>query len=95
MVSSCLQSREHLSEKWETLNRRSMPRARQTETHFEFDLTRSKPAEHLTTYVTSLETRIDLSRFGNPPHFNAAVTQQNGDEARSQHAGNNLAGDCG
>src|SRR6266481_3577908 len=45
--------------------------------------------EGRSTYVISLGTRIDLSRFGDPPQFNAAVTQQNGHEARSQYAGNN------
>src|SRR5262249_43729684 len=43
------------------------------------------------TYVTRLGTRIDLSRFGDPPDFNAAITQQNWHEARSQYTGNNLA----
>ena len=35
-----LKDRDHLSEKWETLNPHG------TKTHFEFDLMRSKPDEH-------------------------------------------------
>jgi hypothetical protein len=27
------------------------------------------------TYVVNLGARIDLSRFGDPPHFNAALAQ--------------------
>src|SRR5438105_12723488 len=45
-------------------------------------------------YVTSLGTRIDLSRFGDSADFNAALAEQNGNKTRSQYAGNDLAGDC-